>query len=164
MLAQFSGKLYFTAETAATGREPYVVNNGGNVSLIANLNPGSASSNPSAFYEFAGNLYFSAEVQGVRYLYREAPSGTSDPVRVNLGEDVSDPRDFVTFNGKLYFSADRRRSRPRVVRDVDRAATVEKPVTRSLRLSTLPRPATSSSLARTCISRPTTRAAASSTG
>jgi len=105
MLTEFSGKLYFTAFTSATGREAYVVNNGGNVSLIADLNPGPASSNPSALYQFAGNLYFSAEVSGARLLFREAPSGTSDPVAVDLGTGVTDPRDFVTFNDRLYFSA-----------------------------------------------------------
>jgi autotransporter-associated beta strand protein/ELWxxDGT repeat protein len=105
MLTEFSGKLYFTAFTSAKGREAYVVNNGGNVSLIADLNPGSASSDPSALFEFAGNLYFSAQVGSSRYLFREAPSGTSDPVLVNLGTGVTDPAGFVTFNDKLYFSA-----------------------------------------------------------
>jgi autotransporter-associated beta strand protein/ELWxxDGT repeat protein len=105
MLTEFSGKLYFTAFTSATGREAYVVNNGGNVSLIADLNPGPASSNPSALYLFAGNLYFSAEVGGSRFLFREAPSGTSDPVLVDMGTGVTDPRDFYTFSDKLYFSA-----------------------------------------------------------
>jgi ELWxxDGT repeat protein len=105
LLSEYSGKLYFTAFTSATGRETYVVNNGGNVSLIADLNPGPASSNPSVLFEFSGSLYFSAEVGGTRYLFREAPSGTSDPVLVNLGTGVTDPRDFVTFNNRLYFSA-----------------------------------------------------------
>jgi ELWxxDGT repeat protein len=105
MLTEFSGKLYFTAVTSATGREAYVMNNGGNVSLIADLNPGAASSNPSALFLFAGNLYFSAEVGGSRLLFREAPSGTSDPVLVNMGTGVTDPRDFVTFGDKLYFCA-----------------------------------------------------------
>src|SRR5262249_8372533 len=95
MLVEFSGKLYFSAFTPATGREAYVVNNGGNVSLIADLNPGPASSNPSALYQFASNLYFSAEVNGSRLLFREAPSGTSDPVQVSLGAGVTDPRDFI---------------------------------------------------------------------
>ncbi|HZL88118.1 MAG TPA: hypothetical protein VFB96_07050, partial [Pirellulaceae bacterium] len=105
LLTEFSGKLYFTAFTPATGRETYVVNNGGNVSLIGDLNPGPASSDPSALFEFAGNLYFSAQVGSERHLFREAPSGTSDPVLVNLGTGVTDPRDFVTFGTKLYFSA-----------------------------------------------------------
>ncbi|MCI0360315.1 MAG: hypothetical protein L0211_17710, partial [Planctomycetaceae bacterium] len=105
MLTEFSGKLYFTAFTSATGREAYVMNNGGNVSLIADLNTGPASSDPSALFEFAGNLYFSAEVGGSRLLFREAPSGTSDPVPVNLGAGVTDPRDFVTFDDQLFFSA-----------------------------------------------------------
>src|SRR4029453_15087897 len=96
---------FFSAFTSATGREAYVVNNGGNVSLIADLNPGAASSNPSQLFQFAGNLYFSAEVAGTRFLFREAPSGTSDPVQVNLGTGVSDPRDFVTYSNKLYFNA-----------------------------------------------------------
>ncbi len=105
MLTEFSGKIYFTAFTSATGREAYVVNNGGNVSLIADLNPGAASSDPSALFEFAGNLYFSAQAGSSRFLFREAPSGTSDPVQIDLGTGVTDPRDLVTFNSKLYFSA-----------------------------------------------------------
>jgi len=105
LLTEFSGKLYFSAFAAASGREAYVVNNGGQVSLIADLNPGAASSDPSALFQFAGNLYFSAEVSGSRFLFREAPSGTSDPVLINLGTGVTDPRDFVTFGDKLYFSA-----------------------------------------------------------
>src|SRR5262245_13252523 len=105
MLVEFSGKLYFSATAPATGREAYVVNNGGNVSLIADLNPGSASSDPSALYQFCGNLYFTGQVNGSRLLFREAPSGTSDPVLINLGTGVTDPLEFVTFGDRLYFSA-----------------------------------------------------------
>ncbi|HZN35977.1 MAG TPA: hypothetical protein VFB80_19240, partial [Pirellulaceae bacterium] len=105
MLTEFSGKLYFSATTSATGREIYVVNNGGSVSLVADINPGSASSNPSAFTAFSSNLYFTADGPGGRHLYRESPSGTSDPVLVNLGAGVLDPQGFTEFGGKLYFSA-----------------------------------------------------------
>lgn len=105
LLSEYSGKLYFTAQTPAAGRELYVMNNGGNVSLIADLHPGPASSDPGELFEFSGSLYFSAEVGGTRHLFRQASSGTSDPVQVTLGSGVSDPRDIVVFDDKLYFSA-----------------------------------------------------------
>jgi hypothetical protein len=82
-----------------------VVNRGGSASLIANINPGTASSNPSDFFEYEGNLYFVATGPSGRTLYLESPSGTSDPKPINLGPGVTDPQGFTEFNGKMYFSA-----------------------------------------------------------
>jgi serralysin len=51
-LTVFNGTLYFAANDATHGNEPYKVDANGNVSLVQDINPNSSSSNPTDFTPF----------------------------------------------------------------------------------------------------------------
>ena len=53
----YNNALYFSANDRCTELWKY---DGSNVSLAADINPGSGGSNPSGFCVFSGSLYFAA--------------------------------------------------------------------------------------------------------
>ncbi len=55
----YNDNLYFNAIDSQHGNELWVFN-GTNSKIVADINPGLNSSNPSNFYQFEGKLYFSA--------------------------------------------------------------------------------------------------------
>jgi ELWxxDGT repeat protein len=69
-LTAFGDLLVFGAYDAATGRELYAYD-GTAIRLLADIEPGSAGSNPEGFIEYDGKLYFSAKTAGAgRELWR----------------------------------------------------------------------------------------------
>jgi len=127
-LTVYDGDLYFSAITEATGRELFRYD-GTSIQLVADIAPGTASSNPKyapddmahiypemwddtpdrfSFLEFNGKLYFAADdgVHGYElWSYDAATAAANLVVDVNSGSGGSDPGDLVLFNGKLYFTA-----------------------------------------------------------
>jgi len=101
-----STNLYFTANNYFNGKELWRVNPDGSVSLVADINPGTGSSNPGFFTPFLGELYFQATGVGGNELYKVAGDGNVVQVAdINLGPDDSGPQDFIEYNGELYFTA-----------------------------------------------------------
>src|SRR5262245_16319027 len=114
-LTQFNGSFYFTADGVnssgqSIGRELFKLNSDGSVALVADINPGTAGSDPSGFTFFNPNgtsrLLFAATGAQGRELYQLDTSGNVSLLRdVNPGPGSSDPVMLVEFSGKLYFSA-----------------------------------------------------------
>ncbi len=102
----FRDKLYFRNNDVATGNELWVFD-GTTSSLVADLNPGPADSNPRDFIVFNNRLYFGAEdpIHGEElWLY----DGTSAGLLLDIlpGTRDSNLRDFILFQNRLFFVAD----------------------------------------------------------
>ncbi|MFD1062157.1 T9SS type A sorting domain-containing protein [Winogradskyella litorisediminis] len=113
-LKQVGDFVYFSAVTPTEGRELWRVdlsdiNNIPPAELVADVNPGAASSNPIDVVEYNGDIYFSAiGATGGRSLFRHNLSSsstqqilTNNPTVEVLGE----PQSFLVVNGNLYFTA-----------------------------------------------------------
>lgn len=126
-LTAYAGDLYFSAYTEATGRELFRYN-GTTIQLVADIAPGSASSNPKfaptdklvypemwddspdrfSFIELNGKLYFAANngINGNELWSYDAATNTAVMVwDVNAGIENSDPKFMVALGSKLYFEA-----------------------------------------------------------
>jgi trimeric autotransporter adhesin len=108
MLA-FNTQIIFTPSTAAEGIEPWVTSGAaGDAVILANINTGSASSNPTLLARVDDLVFFEALQPGTgRELWKTdgTPVGTQlvkDIRSGNLNSDISSP---VSIHGKLYFSA-----------------------------------------------------------
>jgi ELWxxDGT repeat protein len=114
--AEFNGELYFAASGPSTvggpGRELYRFD-GNAVSLVEDINPGNASSNPSGLTVFEGKLYFAATHAATgRELY-EYDGTTFKSYELNMSGDTFEPlsvsnpqNELIEFNGKLYFAGE----------------------------------------------------------
>jgi ELWxxDGT repeat protein/VCBS repeat-containing protein len=112
---EFNGDLYFTARDAASNYELRKLDSTtGTVSLVADIWPGSVSSEAGlfgGFIELDGDLYFSAfdPTNGHELLKLDGGTGTISLVAdIYAGSDNSfagQQGGFVEFNGDLYFTA-----------------------------------------------------------
>ncbi|MBD2462746.1 pre-peptidase C-terminal domain-containing protein [Oscillatoria sp. FACHB-1407] len=84
------------------------VNRGATAQLVANVNPGANSSNPTDLVVFNGRLYFTAN-DGISGRELWSTDGTQNGTRlllnINPGSASSDPTDLFVFNNRLYFAA-----------------------------------------------------------
>ncbi|WP_176428782.1 DUF4347 domain-containing protein, partial [Nodularia sp. NIES-3585] len=96
---------YFTSYDNVTGTELWMIDPyTGNPVLVADINPGSASSNPSNFTVLGNVLYFSADdgYNGTQ-LWKIEPN--SYPQRLEVPSGLSNPSNFTVLGDVLYFSA-----------------------------------------------------------
>lgn len=104
-LSKHNNKLYFYAWNGSVQPEPYVYDGVNPPTLLADINPGSSTSNPTNFTSYHGKLYFSANngVQGSEmFVYDGTDTSSFD---IYPGEESSYPTNFFVFKGKMYFSA-----------------------------------------------------------
>lgn len=120
-LTAAGGKLYFTAGDSATGTEPWSSDGtAAGTRMVADVNPGSARSDPWYFADVNGTVYFSAESstttgKGKRKVTTSTgielwktngtAAGTSLVKDLVPGSSHSLPRELISFNGLLYFTA-----------------------------------------------------------
>jgi ELWxxDGT repeat protein len=114
---EMGGILYFQATDGNTAADHGVElwkSNGteAGTSMVADINPGKASSDPGDFIEMGGILYFhatdgnSAGDHGVElWKSNGTEAGTTRVADINTGKDSSNPQDFVEVGGILYFQA-----------------------------------------------------------
>ena len=101
-------KLYFTANDGTHGRELWQLNSSGNVSLVEDLNPGSAFSNPNTFNVVEDRLIFLADdgTRG-RELWQVDNSGKASLVTdLNPGSDNFIFSYFTVAGDRLFFVTD----------------------------------------------------------
>lgn len=105
----FNGKLYFSANDGADGRELWVTDGtAGGTALVNDINAGYLSSNPQDLTVFDGKLFFQAD-NGVNGPELWSSDGTS--VGTQLVNDIfsgstgSYPQGFTAYSGKLFFAA-----------------------------------------------------------
>ncbi|MBM4089945.1 MAG: hypothetical protein FJ276_11060, partial [Planctomycetes bacterium] len=114
---QYNGSLYFSAAGqdsggADVGRELFRLDSNGHVSLVADIRPGSAGSDPGEFTAYRGSLYFAATGPDGRELYRlDAGGHVSQVADIAAGHASSNPAGFTEFDGKLHFAATGSRGR-----------------------------------------------------
>ena len=110
-LTPFNQAIYFSATGVnasgqIVGRELYRLDANGSVHLVADINPGSADSNPADFALFDGKLVFAATGTLGREIYQLDTAGNVSLVAdINPGIPSSSPVMLTEFNDKLYFSA-----------------------------------------------------------
>ena len=96
-------------ESETLGRELWISNGEvGGSSLLMDINPGSASSDPSSFSTIGGRTYFSANdgVHGSELWVSDGTTtGTSMVVDIAPGPKGSSPQWITESNGEIYFSA-----------------------------------------------------------
>ncbi len=117
-LTEVGGILYFSASDGTTaadhGTELWRSDGtGGGTWMVADINPGSQSSDPDNLTEVGGTLYFSASDgttaadHGTELWKSDGTGpGTSMVADINPGNADSDPENLTDVNGTLYFSAD----------------------------------------------------------
>lgn len=112
-LTEFDGQLYFRADDGISGHELWrfdpTANDGtGAAELVADIQPGSGSSQPGQLAALAGKLYFSAN-DGVlgNELWEYDPNSNEATLvaDINSGSGSSSPSYLTEFEGKLYFNA-----------------------------------------------------------
>ena len=111
---------FFVAEDATNGRELWKTDGTAEgTSLVADINPGSASSNPQVLAELDGTIYFAANdgehgeelwksdgtAEGT-VLVKDIFEGTGDQFPYADVAKSSFPRDLVEVDGTLFFSAE----------------------------------------------------------
>ena len=107
--AELDGKLYFRANDGENGSELYVTDGTGEgTQLVADINPGSSSSDPGELTQFDDKLYFVADDgENGRDLY--VTNGTSEATQLvtdlNLGSGSSYSARLTVFNNELFFRA-----------------------------------------------------------
>ncbi len=104
-------RVYFAAQTAQLGREPFV-SDGTNAgtTLLADVHPGPASSDATSFTVTDGAVFFTAD-DGVtgRELHAHDPRSlrTQRVADIELGAAASDPGGLVAVADRVYFAATR---------------------------------------------------------
>jgi ELWxxDGT repeat protein len=105
-LTVFKRQLFFGATAAGTGQELWKTD-GTTASVVADINPGPASSGPYELTVFNSRLYFGATdgVNGVELWKTDGTAAGTQPVaNLNLAGD-SNPYQLTVFNDSLYFFA-----------------------------------------------------------
>ncbi len=107
-----TGALYFAAYQPATGFELWV-HDGGQTSLLADLQPGAGGSAPTTFVDLRRGaatvtLFVADDGTNGREVWRTdgTPAGTILLRDIRPGAATSDPRDLVAFDGRVFFTAD----------------------------------------------------------
>lgn len=72
---------------------------------VADINPGSNSSNPKHFFEYNGELYFNAQVSFQQRLYKTSGSGATLVADLNGNGVGYNPKPLFVINNKLIFHA-----------------------------------------------------------
>ena len=108
--AGYDGRLFFPAFDSATGAELYVYDpSSGAVSLVADLYPGEASSQPEEFTVYDDKLFFvasSGQFERELFAYDASTNQASKVADLREGDSGSFPEYLTVYQGKLYFSAD----------------------------------------------------------
>lgn len=113
-LVNLNGAVYFAADNGINGRELFRTTTGtngtiGGAELVADISPGSTSSNPAELVNLNGTLYFAADngING-RELWRSdgTSAGTTLVSDLNPAAVASNPADLVISNNLLFFTAD----------------------------------------------------------
>jgi ELWxxDGT repeat protein len=117
MFHEVNGQVYFVASQTETGQELWVTDGTSDgTHLVADINPGTASSAPANLTDLAGKLYFSAD-DGLHgnelWVTDGTPAGThmvSDIGQAHsvgdVGEIGSNPNNLTVAGDKLFFTAD----------------------------------------------------------
>jgi ELWxxDGT repeat protein len=115
-LTEFEGKLFFTADDGAIGRELWVSDGTAEgTQLLIDINPGTAPSDAFNFTEVEGKLFFSADDGATgRELWVSdgTAEGTQLLIDINPGSSPSgfpyssNASNFTEVDGKLFFTAD----------------------------------------------------------
>lgn len=101
----YNGEVYFTAFTAATGRELWKRNAAGVPVLVADIYP-AGSSDPAELTVFNNELYFTAETPAYgRELWKLNAAGAVSLVTDLFADGSSAPSGLTVFNNALYFAA-----------------------------------------------------------
>lgn len=97
---------YFAASDASHGTELWKSDGtAAGTSMVADLNPGSGSSNPTALYNFNGTLYFEA-FDGTYWNYYKTDgtaAGTSVVYQTSVTQSSEIQPDFTAVGNELYF-------------------------------------------------------------
>jgi ELWxxDGT repeat protein len=113
-LTDLDGVLYFSAQTAGFGREPWKTDGTrAGTSRIADLVPNAGGSDPSQFVRYRGDVYFVSVAlnQGIRLRNEKAPSvGIQDALLPNTAGPLS-PTELLVMgttsaNQRMYFAAE----------------------------------------------------------
>lgn len=111
MFSVFNEKLYFCANTPEHGREIFVYDGSNPPSLLFNINPGAASSQPGLIGAntaiLNGKFYFAANdgTHGVELFEYDGTNPPSLVADISSGAFNGSPRNFHVYNGKVYFSS-----------------------------------------------------------
>lgn len=107
-LTEFQGKLYFSAATAAEGRELYSYDGVHPPVLVTDFNPGSDDGiNPIGNYAVIGSTMYLTADNGTTGMELYKFDGTNITLVADIatGSGSSEPFDFTVHDGILYFSA-----------------------------------------------------------
>ena len=101
------GSFYFTAVDPDAGHELFT-SDGKDVTLVRNIGPGAADSNPAALTDVGGILYFRATTptHGTELWRSDGTAAGTELVRnINPGSASSDPFSITEAGGTIYFTA-----------------------------------------------------------
>lgn len=106
-LKEVDGVLYFAAEEPGHGMELWKSNGVfDDITLAADINPGSGGSFPTGAVVYNGDLYFRADDGSHGSELWRYKNGVAEMVKdINPGASHSSPNDLVVNGGKIYFSA-----------------------------------------------------------
>ena len=108
-IAEINGTVYFATEDATSGRELWKTDGTApGTSLVKDINPGGAHSNPEQLTAVGSTLFFTAfEPTGGRELWKSdgTTAGTVRVKDINPGGAHADPLCLTEVNGTLFFSA-----------------------------------------------------------
>lgn len=109
VIRELNGKLYFSARSAAEGRELWTSDlTGANTRLVADINVGALDSDPDGIEVWNNRLYFRADdgANGIE-LWQTDGTTTTMVADINPGLNGSNPKGMTVFNNELYFRATR---------------------------------------------------------
>jgi ELWxxDGT repeat protein len=102
-LTVIGSTLYFSATNGVDGRELWAITGSGAPAMIADIEPGSGSSNPSGFTLYDGNVYFPAYSSGLGYFLAVLDTSTG-VVGSHFMDFESSPGNLLVYNSRLYLS------------------------------------------------------------
>jgi ELWxxDGT repeat protein len=106
---RFGSRIYFSATTTSSGTELWATDGTqSGTTLVADIDRGTFSSNPSRFVIVNGNLLFNARDTRGEELWTTdgTAAGTRLLADINTGSRGSSPGDRIVYHGQLIFAAD----------------------------------------------------------